>query len=640
MYNRLTENRVSKKMCNWIYSYYKNRKFYVKTDSLRVDSEDANLSNFSLNVYGPKTPKKGLCQGSILSGLLYILYCNKIEKQLQNSYTTVLEFVDDLSIGCTGSTLIIAQKRLQTKLNQLAILLRELQLDISPSKSKICIFTRHRIRWSPRIKINSQNIKTVTQVKFLGVWFDVKSTWQKEVEEIKNRTQKGINLLRSICGVTWGAHPTVLMNVYKAVVRSHFDYCGMIISTANQSRINQIHVLQYRALRVVLGFFKTTPCQIINFETTEMPFQLRLEATTAKYYINRKQYTQLPLHQHLEDLRIYLRSGYWRRKKKPILSIIHTRLRRTQDLKTYPRIPYFEYELEQTLGRIKCDSNSFSKTQMGLFPEFMRYMDEAKVDVVIYTDGSVNREQGISSFGIFNELTQETSGYKINLITSSWNVELLAMLEALKMLYYHEYNHMKIIIASDSQSAIASLTSTEWKSLNNETILEAKKYYKKLVEYGNEITILWVPGHQGIPGNEKADEIARLALDNGENYDMGKSPEMKMVEIGRAVTRKYQAWYENKSLMTGKQFRQLYPIVLQNVWFTGKMDRRMIITIIRMRNKHARYPVHLYRMGIIDNEQCECGERGELKHVILTCKNRRELHFGCIDLGNQDQRHI
>jgi len=36
--------------------------------------------------------------------------------------------------------------------------------------------------------------------------------------------------------------------------------------------------------------------------------------------------------------------------------------------------------------------------------------------------------------------------------------------------------------------------------------------YSQLVSAGNSITLVWIPGHTGIRGNERADEAAKAAL--------------------------------------------------------------------------------------------------------------------------------
>lgn len=290
---------------------------------------------------------------------MYITYCSEIEKKLSNNYTTVLEFVDDLCIGCTGSTLKIAQKRLQNKLNQLSCILAELQLQVAPKKSNVCIFTRHRIMLSPRIRINNQNVKVVKKVKFLGVWFDEKSTWQSEVEHIQNKVQKGINIMRMISGVTWGAHPLVLLNIYRCLVRSHFDYSGTIISTASNTRLHKIDVLQYRALRIIMSHLQSTPKQIINFETLETPLQIRRESVTFKYYINRSQYLDLPIHRYLEELEPFLRADYWRRKRRPILSVVFKTLKKVRNITSNNQMPYFQNQLDQVYFPVTCNQVQF-----------------------------------------------------------------------------------------------------------------------------------------------------------------------------------------------------------------------------------------------------------------------------------------
>jgi ribonuclease HI len=64
------------------------------------------------------------------------------------------------------------------------------------------------------------------------------------------------------------------------------------------------------------------------------------------------------------------------------------------------------------------------------------------------------------------------------------------------------------VIITDSLSTIMAAESrTPAKNPKTQTI-------RKMLDHeGPRITLLWVPSHKGIPGNEKADQVAKEALD-------------------------------------------------------------------------------------------------------------------------------
>ena len=70
-----------------------------------------------------------------------------------------------------------------------------------------------------------------------------------------------------------------------------------------------------------------------------------------------------------------------------------------------------------------------------------------------------------------------------------------------------EVHRMKrrIHICSDSRAAIAALAKTTSK-LSLEW--ESTKALEKLIG-SNEVTLVWIPGHHGTPGNEEADKLAK-----------------------------------------------------------------------------------------------------------------------------------
>jgi len=64
------------------------------------------------------------------------------------------------------------------------------------------------------------------------------------------------------------------------------------------------------------------------------------------------------------------------------------------------------------------------------------------------------------------------------------------------------------VIFTDSLSYVKCLSSHE----NNNSL--KSKIIKAINNYENEITIVWIPGHSNIEGNERADYLAKEAANN------------------------------------------------------------------------------------------------------------------------------
>ncbi|KAL7724672.1 hypothetical protein ACLKA6_012330 [Drosophila palustris] len=88
--------------------------------------------------------------------------------------------------------------------------------------------------------------------------------------------------------------------------------------------------------------------------------------------------------------------------------------------------------------------------------------------------------------------------------------EILAIKEAIDILKISNVNSGSINIYSDSQAAIKSIAATTTNSIS------VSKCRKSLHEMAGhfDICLIWVPGHQDIPGNCIADELARIGTTN------------------------------------------------------------------------------------------------------------------------------
>jgi len=139
--------------------------------------------------------------------------------------------------------------------------------------------------------------------------------------------------------------------------------------------------------------------------------------------------------------------------------------------------------------------------------------------VTIYTDGACRGNPGPGGWGallIFGKTEKEISGGEED--TTNNRMELMAAICALNQLK----RSCNITLHTDSKYVRDGITNwlAGWKARGWKTA--AKKSVKnrdlwELLETAtarHDIEWLWVKGHDGDPGNERADELANQGLEN------------------------------------------------------------------------------------------------------------------------------
>jgi ribonuclease HI len=81
--------------------------------------------------------------------------------------------------------------------------------------------------------------------------------------------------------------------------------------------------------------------------------------------------------------------------------------------------------------------------------------------------------------------------------------EVMAILRCVELLLTKNFTRRRLHICSDSRAAIAALA-----KITPFLVWERMQVLEKLSK-SNRVTLMWIPGHQGIPGNEEADRLAK-----------------------------------------------------------------------------------------------------------------------------------
>ena len=140
-------------------------------------------------------------------------------------------------------------------------------------------------------------------------------------------------------------------------------------------------------------------------------------------------------------------------------------------------------------------------------------------NVQIYTDGACRGNPGIGGWGVmlsYNGTVKEIYGGEQE--TTNNRMEMMAVIQALATLT----KASDVTLHSDSKYVLQGINDwmPNWKKKNWKTA--AKKpvknvdLWKQIDQLAQQHTIqwVWVKGHSGNPGNERADELANLGIDS------------------------------------------------------------------------------------------------------------------------------
>lgn len=111
----------------------------------------------------------------------------------------------------------------------------------------------------------------------------------------------------------------------------------------------------------------------------------------------------------------------------------------------------------------------------------------------------------------------------LNKDCSSYTAEACAIAKALQFVKNQEWKN-DIIIYTDSLSVLKSVKNNKINAYANPYILEIRQRYIELQKIkgrdGKKIIFCWIPAHQGILENEKADELAKGASTDVQNDEL------------------------------------------------------------------------------------------------------------------------
>ena len=101
-------------------------------------------------------------------------------------------------------------------------------------------------------KLNNTLIPEDSEPKFLGIKFDRRLNFGAQVENIKKKASDRLNILKVLkYNKQWKLDESLLIKIYKSLIRSVLDYSSFLIGSISPSYLKSIESIQNQALRII-----------------------------------------------------------------------------------------------------------------------------------------------------------------------------------------------------------------------------------------------------------------------------------------------------------------------------------------------------------------------------------------------------
>jgi ribonuclease HI len=465
-----------------------------------------------------KPLRQGVPQGCVLSPLLFLFFINNLAERLveefgEDAYNTLFSlFADDVGILCRDRDRNVATANAQKAVDVIANWSRAWKLELNGSKSEVSFFSTwtHESDFKPIIEINDKALKFQEHPRLLGVTLDRQLTFTKHVEEVTTKAVAKTKMISAVSHSEWGWDKQHLTQLYHAYVRSQLDYAGPgwqpWLSDSNRMQLERA---QNKALRRVTGQMRNSPVEALRYGAGVPTFDTQMKRNCLK---STELARRLP---SSHPRRIALDRAVPRRNDR-------TSWAHQGNALTTEHIPQSAEDRLAVTHFVRPPWNSAHSITINSMLEGVsgRHDDQEKIraaaeaivsnwtgDLIIYTDGSA--VEGCRQGGAAAVVHMLTDPPRTEVImrkgaefTSSFEEESQAMLAAANWIQENCDHRSRALILTDSQSVCRALQGAGHEIDHLRMALEALPV---------EVTIQFVPGHCGIPGNEEADVAANTA---------------------------------------------------------------------------------------------------------------------------------
>ena len=451
----------------------------------------------------------------------------------------MLMYVDDGKIYVSSTSLYTNVILLKLAYEEVAAWLTSAGLAPDLNKREIMHYSRRRkYDCSPPITLQDSDSSTKTlvpdkTVKWLGIHFDRKLRFHQHVKLTAARGENAVNALRMLANTVRGLSHTLLRRLYLSCVIPKVLYACSAWWNNTLIQAKPLNTVQRKALCLICAAFKTTPTAALEIEASIPPIKHQAHLITRRYAVR---INRLP-HNNAIIQRL---PNAWRNNEKPtfpppISTPTHSRAAKTTLRKIAAHTNHDHERVDPYATSPWCCSLFLFPNRILINPcdntletvtardNHLKIIQGYKTDpnvIYIYTDGSkLNRGgftragAGAVAFILGNEIDHAMVGLGGHAEVFDAEMAALAKAASISTSLLHDFpNTNRIAFFSDNAAAVKAIADPKSSSAQFFTLSFHKHIRKSLETHPNlSFSVSWCPSHCDIPGNERADALAKEA---------------------------------------------------------------------------------------------------------------------------------
>jgi hypothetical protein len=174
----------------------------------------------------PMILRSGVPEGSVLSPALF----NFFVPDCLTLADILTLYADNFTAQEPDPDLVTLGRKLQDGVTPIIEWVARKKLSIALTKSQVTLFTPHNKKFGdrPAVTIDGIDVPLCKCPKILRVTFDTMFCFHKHILDIAAKAAQCLNLMKAVCGSSWGHSKEMLLLTFKALVESVFSFAAAV----------------------------------------------------------------------------------------------------------------------------------------------------------------------------------------------------------------------------------------------------------------------------------------------------------------------------------------------------------------------------------------------------------------------------